>query len=765
MKATPDDEGRQFTAHDDAMKPWRAYAERRMKVFPIHSITEDGHCTCGDSDCETPRKGKHPRIRDWENAATDDPLVIEQWVRRWPDANIGWALGRDGRGAIDVDFRNGGAESFARLEQQLGSLDTSRQISGSGSEHHVVAIPQDITLQSRSQAFGSEFPGVDVKTRGGYIILSPSKHESGGVYTWDAGSPSVQELPRVWVDALLAQQNGKAGERRPIGGVDDGVPLNKGARHNEMIRYAGRCAQTGMDEAQVLLALVVWGESYCNPPYTKAEVETELRAAAESAVRKFGKHADGQAHEQAERAGPIEWADIYTWPEPMRDEAFYGIAGEFVNFIEPHTESDRHAILADLLCGVSAMIGSNPHTAGVSRQQARINVLIVGDTGDGRKGNAFSDACRVLRAADSETLDAILAPGVASSEGLIQFLRTEKDENGTPRLKRAWVREDEYTRLSAAAQRDGSMLSQCLRGAFDGVPLANITKKDPARVTDGHVAISADVTPADLRQDTTETKIANGVVNRFAMVCSKRTKLLPFGGDLSNADLEPIATRLSQAIRHARDRHAVQLSEAAKPEWEEFYCTNETAEHPPLLSAATRRGAQFVLRVALIFALLEMADEIEPGHLRAAIAWWDYCFGSARYVFGARLGNQRADALIEHLRNLHPEKLTSADVDAFFGKNLSANSRQSIRADVVNRGLVSIEKVLSPGKPGRPAELWQAVPPKPSQPLQVTEETDKRTGAAVNPFNPYVARVVERENDSASGAAVPWRIDGDEVRI
>jgi hypothetical protein len=435
--------------------------------------------------------------------------------------------------------------------------------------------------------------------------------------------------------------------------------------------------------------------------------------------------------EVAERVAPIDWGDIYPWPEPMRDEAFYGIAGEFVNFIASHTESDRHAILADFLCGVSAMIGSNPHTAGVSRQQARINALVIGETGDGRKGNAFYDACRVLSLADSQTLDAILAPGVASGEGLINFLRTEKDENGTPRLKRAWVREDEYTRLSAAAQRDGSTLSQCLRGAFDGVLLANITKKDPVRVKGSHVAISADVTPADLRQDTTETKIANGVVNRFAMVCSKRTKLLPFGGDLPDADLEPIAKRLDQAIRHARDRDAVQLSEAAKPVWKEFYCANETAEHPPLLSAATRRGAQFVLRVALIFALLEMADEIEPGHLRAAIAWWDYCFASARYVFGARLGNPRADALVEHLRNLHPEKLTSADVDAFFGKNLSASSRQSIRADVVNRGLVSIEKVPSQGKAGRPADLWAAVPPKHSSPPQATEETDNPTDAAI----------------------------------
>lgn len=293
MKATPGDEVRKATAHGDAMKPWRAYAKRGMKVFPVYSITGGGQCTCGNPACKKP--GKHPRILAWENAASNDLSVIAQWVRRWPDANIGWALGRDGYGAIDVDFGNGGADSLACLEQRLGSLDTSRQISGSGGEHHIVAVPQGIALQSRSQAFGSEYPGVDFKTSGGYIILPPSRHYSGGVYTWDAGSPSVQELPQAWVGALVAAQNGKAGDGRPIGGIDDGVPLEKGARHTEMIRYAGRCARTGMDEAQVLQAVTVWGETYCNPPYTKAEVETELRLAADSAVRKYGKHADEAA--------------------------------------------------------------------------------------------------------------------------------------------------------------------------------------------------------------------------------------------------------------------------------------------------------------------------------------------------------------------------------------------------------------------------------------------------------------------------------------
>ncbi len=33
-----------------------------------------------------------------------------------------------------------------------------------------------------------------------------------------------------------------------------------------------------------------------------------------------------------------------TWPEPLADEAFYGLAGDIVRTIEPHTEADPAAL-------------------------------------------------------------------------------------------------------------------------------------------------------------------------------------------------------------------------------------------------------------------------------------------------------------------------------------------------------------------------------------------------------------------------------------
>jgi hypothetical protein len=48
-----------------------------------------------------------------------------------------------------------------------------------------------------------------------------------------------------------------------------------------------------------------------------------------------------------------------NWPE-MDAAAYYGLAGEVVKTIDPHTEADPVAILLQLLAGFGNIIGSNP---------------------------------------------------------------------------------------------------------------------------------------------------------------------------------------------------------------------------------------------------------------------------------------------------------------------------------------------------------------------------------------------------------------------
>ena len=51
--------------------------------------------------------------------------------------------------------------------------------------------------------------------------------------------------------------------------------------------------------------------------------------------------------------------EVKPWPEPMTDEAFYGLAGEVISAIEPYSEADRHALLITFL----TMFGNLIHRA------------------------------------------------------------------------------------------------------------------------------------------------------------------------------------------------------------------------------------------------------------------------------------------------------------------------------------------------------------------------------------------------------------------
>nr|WP_225438582.1 bifunctional DNA primase/polymerase [Candidatus Frankia nodulisporulans] len=40
-------------------------------------------------DAAVVRPGKQPLVRDWPSAASTSPGQIQDWWRRWPDANVG----------------------------------------------------------------------------------------------------------------------------------------------------------------------------------------------------------------------------------------------------------------------------------------------------------------------------------------------------------------------------------------------------------------------------------------------------------------------------------------------------------------------------------------------------------------------------------------------------------------------------------------------------------------------------------------------------
>jgi hypothetical protein len=154
------------------------YAERGWPVFPVHTI-RDGRCSCGDQGCAHP--GKHP-VGLLVPHGFKDATTSEEQIRAWfagADYNIGIPTGRVSDFVVlDVDPRHGGNRSLQQLELPL----TMEALSGGGGRHLYYRYP-DSPVGTRAGIA----PGLDVCGDGGFIIAPPSRHVSGGIYTWETG--------------------------------------------------------------------------------------------------------------------------------------------------------------------------------------------------------------------------------------------------------------------------------------------------------------------------------------------------------------------------------------------------------------------------------------------------------------------------------------------------------------------------------------------------------------------------------------------------
>jgi putative DNA primase/helicase len=155
-----------------------AYAAKGWRIFPLHSVSADGRCTCGQ-DCGKVA-GKHPRLKGGFKIATSDTRQIEAWWRKWPDANIGIATGAvSGIVVVDVDGPDALARLHALAAQHNEPLPRTLTVKTARGWHFYFKHPHaDLVIPC------STGDGIDLRGDGGYVVAPPSVHKSGHIYRW-----------------------------------------------------------------------------------------------------------------------------------------------------------------------------------------------------------------------------------------------------------------------------------------------------------------------------------------------------------------------------------------------------------------------------------------------------------------------------------------------------------------------------------------------------------------------------------------------------
>ena len=409
------------------------------------------------------------------------------------------------------------------------------------------------------------------------------------------------------------------------------------------------------------------------------------------------------------------------WPEPLRPEAHYGLAGEIVRAIEPHTEADPAALLLQLLSGFGSIVGRKPHfRAEADRHYLNLFVVLVGATSKGRKGTSWGIIETLLGQVEKDWRDRCITSGLSSGEGLIWAVRDPIDEQHPIREakrvtgyetvrtdagvddKRLLVQEPEFARALRVCERESCTLSAVVRQAWDSGKLNTLTRSKRATATDAHISIIGHITENELRKELSDTAAANGFANRFLWACVKRSRELPEGGAWHSVDASSFVQRLTAARDFGCDQGELRRDEAAREVWLAVY-SDLSAGRPGMAGAVTSRAEAQTMRLATVYAVLDRSSVIRAEHLLAALAMWRYCEDSVEFIFGDSLGNATADEIMALLRT-RQDGVTRTDIRAHFQRHKSAGE--------INRALTVLE---SGGRAwrdreetsGRPAERWR----------------------------------------------------------
>jgi putative DNA primase/helicase len=164
------------------------FAEGGIYVLPLHGV-HVGQCTCGNRQCTLP--GRHARIEPWEKAVSRYPQELIKWWSRWPDANIGLAMGSaSGLVALEVTGTRGHIALELLMEELDWSAETLTIDARDGDRYVLLKYPSDVSIRG-----GRIAPGIELLSDGSLIPAPSSRDENGYFYCFDNVELPISPIP------------------------------------------------------------------------------------------------------------------------------------------------------------------------------------------------------------------------------------------------------------------------------------------------------------------------------------------------------------------------------------------------------------------------------------------------------------------------------------------------------------------------------------------------------------------------------------------
>ena len=462
------------------------YAALGWYVLRTYGLLDDEKtCSCHlGRDCGTP--GKHPIDGRWQDVATTDERILEDWFDGSRPANVSVALGEKS-GIVDIEWDTDEgkrtAEKFGLPGIQTPTYQSHR------SEHRIFRYDAKLPQQAVFKLNGLEVR-IGGGKKGAQSVFPPSLHASGVRYRWKMGfSPDevpVADIPPKLMQAITAAAGGESAPvaLKPPANEILHKPHGEGDRHDALVRFAsGLCLRMldphdPKEQQDVLAILKAVNMAQCRPPKTDQQVEliyqTQIRWAVkvkaaglvgEQAKEALDAHLSGDPEEVVQIDSPftavgLEFRDGEWWPGRWRLKVVHDepveyvlslpvLVGEETKVVDISMNAETYRSAAKVACAVL----EGTHTVILDDTPEQWSVAWNGQAAKPRSG---TPAVRGLKAKlmDAATHEKPTAEGLRSAKVAGWFLDAlqltpqpgdEEDEPGSPEAggRPAWVRNSE----------------------------------------------------------------------------------------------------------------------------------------------------------------------------------------------------------------------------------------------------------------------------------------------------------------------------------
>src|SRR5262249_11635505 len=239
-----------------------------------------------------------------------DEAQIHAWWEQWPEANVATRTGEvSGFDVLDIDPRHQGDESLSRLESEIGAFPLTLKVQTGGGGFHL-CFQQVDGVRSLNGFLGDDYPGLDCKADGGYVLAPPSF--TAGPYMW-ADSPTAPLA--TWPEAMLprlprAERTTSSSSTSSDSSTTNAGKIKKGRRNEVLFKLTTAMIRHRASEEAILTALRVHNAENCDPPLADDELRKMIRDAVKRYAYRHVASDDADAFDENDTPILIDFKDI-----------------------------------------------------------------------------------------------------------------------------------------------------------------------------------------------------------------------------------------------------------------------------------------------------------------------------------------------------------------------------------------------------------------------------------------------------------------------